>query len=74
MAEFLISLFSELALYADHGFERRIEIGDTQAEKLRKFHDELVVEDVENFFGFVMFLMSPWKLGRVVTRFSERLV
>lgn len=28
VAKLLVSLFSELALHADHGFERRIKVGD----------------------------------------------
>jgi len=74
IGEFLVPLFSELALHADHGFERRVEVGHTQAEKLRKFGNELVVEKVKDFFGFVVFLLRPWKPRRVVTRLGERLV
>jgi len=74
VTKFLVSLFSELALYADHGLERGIEVGHAQAEELGKFDDELVVENVKDFFGFVMFLLSSWKFGRVVTGFGESFV
>lgn len=71
VAEFLVSLFSELALYADHGLERGIEVWHAQAEELGKFDDELVVENIKDFFGFVVFLLSSWKFRWVVTGFGE---
>lgn len=74
VTKFLVSLLSELALHADHSFERGIKIGYAQAEKLRQFGDELVVEEIKDFFGFVVFLLGPRKFCRVVARLGERFV
>ena len=74
VTEFLVALFCELALYTDHSFKRRIEVRNAQAEKLRKFCDELVIEDIEDFFCLVVFLLSPWELCGIVTWFCERFV
>jgi hypothetical protein len=41
---------------------------------LGKFGDELVVEEVEDLFGFVVFLLSPWDPRWIVARFGERLI
>ena len=74
IAKLFVSLLSELALYTNHGFERRIEVGNAQAEELGKFRDELVVEEVKDFFGFVVLLLGPWEFSRVVTRLCKRFV
>lgn len=72
--KFLVTLFSELALHADHSFERRIEVWNAQVEELRKLCDEFVIEDIEDLFGFVVFLLSPRKFGWVITWFCKGFV
>jgi hypothetical protein len=72
--EFLVTLFRELALYTDHGFERGIEVRDAQTEELREFGDELIVEEIKDLFGFIVFLLSFGKSCRVVTGLCEGFV
>lgn len=72
--KFLVPLLRELALYSDHGFEGRIKVRNAQTEELREFGDELIVEEIEDFFGFVVFLLGPGKFCGVVTGLCERFV
>jgi hypothetical protein len=74
VTQFLVPILGELALYADHRLERRIEVRDAQAEELREFCDELVVEEVKDLFGFVVFLLGSRDFRRIVAWLCERFV
>lgn len=74
VTKFLISVFSKLALDADHGFERRIKVRNAQAEELRKFCDELIIEQIKHLFGLVVLLLDPRNFCGVVTWLCKRFV
>jgi hypothetical protein len=55
--ELLVSLFSELALHADHRLEARVKVRHALLEQDRHFAHDLVVEQVEDLLGLVQFLL-----------------
>jgi hypothetical protein len=56
-AHFLIPFFCEFALHANHGFKAGIKVWNTQLEELGQFSDQLIIENIEQFLGVVVFLL-----------------
>lgn len=68
-----VTFLGKLQLTSHHGFKGWIEVRNSKFDNLWQLFNELVVEQLKDLLGVIVFTLSPGKLARVVGRLVNQL-